>query len=212
MCYNSEVPRQVDHAERRRHVVEALWQVLRREGVHVVSVRSVAAEAGMSPSALRHYFASQDDLLGFALASVVERARTRVTALLPELHGLDGACRLLEELLPLDPVRREEMTVYLAFLDRAHAVPTLHAIRTEAETAVRAAVVRAIGLVAEAGALGAGRTPEGEAARLYPLLDGLALHGTAWPDRYPDHHLRAVVRSHLRELGSALPEAVPGDH
>ena len=47
---------------------------VRRDGVHEVSVRTVADEASTSPGALRHYFATQDELLGFALRAVVDRA------------------------------------------------------------------------------------------------------------------------------------------
>jgi AcrR family transcriptional regulator len=71
------VPRLVDHAARRQEIAEALWRVVRRDGVHEVSVRTVADEAGTSPGALRHYFASQDELLGFALRAVVDRAAAR---------------------------------------------------------------------------------------------------------------------------------------
>ena len=50
------MPRVVDHAVRRQELAEALWRVVRRDGVHEVSVRTVADEAGTSPGALRHYF------------------------------------------------------------------------------------------------------------------------------------------------------------
>jgi AcrR family transcriptional regulator len=197
------VPRQVDHAARRRELAEALWTVVRREGIHQVSVRSVAAAAGTSPSALRHYFATQDELLGFAMREMVERVRARLLPELPTLHGRDGALRILEELLPLDPERRDEVDVYLAFLNRSHADPALRAIRDDAEAQSRAAVRRAVTLLAEAGELGAGRAVEAEADRLYPLVDGLALHGSLWPERYPPAHLRSVLRAHLDQLTPA---------
>lgn len=197
------MPRQVDHAARRRELAEALWTVVRREGIHQVSVRSVAAAAGTSPSALRHYFATQDELLGFAMREMVERVRARLLPELPTLHGRDGALRILEELLPLDPERRDEVDVYLAFLNRSHADPALRAIRDDAEAQSRAAVRRAVTLLAEAGELGAGRAVEAEADRLYPLVDGLALHGSLWPERYPPAHLRSVLRAHLDQLTPA---------
>lgn len=190
----------MDHAVRRQDLAAALWRVVRDEGIHQVSVRSVAAAAGTSPSALRHYFATQDELLGFALEAMVARVRARLDPVLPTLRGRDGAERLLSELLPLDAERRDEVAIYLAFLVRAHADPRLAAIRDDAEAQSRRAVRYAIGLVAEAGGLRAGRDPEEEADRLYPMIDGLALHGALWPDRYPPAHLRAVLRAHLEEL------------
>jgi AcrR family transcriptional regulator len=194
------VPRVVDHAVRRQDLAAALWRVVRDEGIQQVSVRSVAAAAGTSPSALRHYFRTQDELLGFALQAMVARVRSRVDPMLPTLRGREGALRLLEQLLPMDAERRDEVAVYLAFLGRSLADPGLTAIRDDAEAQSRAAVRRAVELVAEAGALGPGRDVAAETDRFYPMMDGLALHGALWPDRYPPAHLHAVLEAHLEDL------------
>jgi AcrR family transcriptional regulator len=194
------VPREVDHDVRRRDLAEALWRVVRRDGIHAVSVRTVAAEAGTSPSALRHYFASQDELLGFALTAMVERVRDRLLPVLADLRGRAGAERVLEEMLPLDRTRRDEYEVYLAFLGRALADPRLRAIRDDAEAQSRAAVRHAVQLLADSGGLAGDRDPEVETDRLYPLIDGLALHGALFPHRYPPAHLRRVLATHLDGL------------
>ena len=194
------MPREVDHAVRRRDLAEALWRVVRRDGIHAVSVRTVAAEAGTSPSALRHYFATQDELLGFALTAMVDRVRDRLVPELPRLRGREGAERILEEMLPLDEGRRDEFAVYLAFIGRALPDPRLREIRDEAEAQERAAIRRAVQLLADAGGLAAGRDPEAETDRLYPLIDGLAIHGALFPGAYPPEHLSAVLAAHLDEL------------
>jgi len=194
------MPRIVDHAVRRAELAEALWQVVQTQGIHHVSVRSVAAQAGTSPSALRHYFATQEELLGFALQSVVDRVSARLLPLLPELRGRSGAVHILEQLLPLDDDRRNEVEVYLAFNVRAHRDPALRAIRDDAETASRLAVRHALQLLADDDALGAGQDPDALTDQTYPLVDGLALHGTLWPDRYRPAHLRRALADHLAQL------------
>lgn len=202
------MPRVVDHAARRAQLAEALWEVVRRQGIHQVSVRSVAAQAGTSPSALRHYFATQEELLGFALQSVVDRVAGRLMPRLPDLRGRSGALHILEQLLPLDADRRDEVEVYLAFNVRAHLDPGLRTIRDEAETASRRAVRHALRLLDDDDALGAGQDPESLTDQTYPLLDGLALHGTLWPDRYPPAHLRRALRDHLQQLTQPAPGQV----
>ena len=131
------------------------------------------------------------------------RAGTSPTArlgpVLPDLHGREGAQQLLEQLLPLDPDRRDETQVYLAFVVRAHLDPALRAIGDEAETWSRRAVRHTLGLLAEGGAL-AGCDLEVMTDQTYPLVDGLALHGTLWPDRYPPEHLRRALSGHLDAL------------
>jgi AcrR family transcriptional regulator len=194
------MPKQVDHPGRRTVVIEALWRVVRRAGIHAVSVRSVAAEAGMSPSAMRHYFSSQDDLLTFALEAVVERVTARLRAATEPLEGARGARFLLEQFLPLDDDRQAETEVYLAFIGRAQVEPRLRAIRDRTDADTRRAMLIALRLLDEGGALGTGRDPGQEADRLYALVDGLAMHGALMPDRYPPDRLRAVLATHLRDL------------
>jgi AcrR family transcriptional regulator len=197
------MPREVDKDARRRALAEALWRVVRRDGIHRISVRTVAAEAGTSPGALRHYFVSQDELAAFALQAVVDRVRTRITEHLPSLQGRDAAVYLLEQLLPLDDERREEMAVYLGFLGLPHSEGRLRAIRAMAESSTREAVTVALHILAGAGCLSPGRTADAEADRLYAMVDGLALHGTLWPERYPPQYSREVLRAHLSELAES---------
>ncbi len=185
------VPKLVDHDARRRAVADALLRVVRRDGIHAVSVRTVAAEAGTSPSALRHYFATQDELLAFAMLALLARTGDRVRSLLGNRTGPAGALSVLEEVLPVDDERRDEVQVWLAFVTRSLTEPSLRAIADEAEAAVRSAVEVAVGL--------AGGAPA-DVDPTYHLVDGLALHGTLWPHRYPPEHVRAVLVAHLAGL------------
>ena len=73
----------VDHEQRRSELAEAGWTVIRRDGLQRASVRNVAREAGWSMGSLRHYFATQSELLCFAMQLVADRARARVRALEP---------------------------------------------------------------------------------------------------------------------------------
>lgn len=189
------VPKQVDHAARRAELTAAVFRVVRAHGTHAVSVRSVAAEARTSPSALRHYFSTQDELLAAALQAVVERAAVRVRRHLGAGAGLPAARAVLAELLPLDDERRDEVAVQLAFTTRAHTDPALRTVRDDVEETVRAGVGLAVGLVTDL--LAPGTDPDEVAARTYHLVDGLALHGAMWPDRYPPEHQRAVLDAHL---------------
>ena len=194
------MPRQVDHAQRRSDIAQALWRVVLRDGVTATTVRGVAAAAGTSPSSLRHYFATQDELLGFALESLIERVERRLAPDIAALHGRAGALRILGEVLPLDEQRRAEVEVYLAFVGRAPANARLQKARDDVDAATRQAVSYALELLQASGELGEGRAPADEVQRTYPLLDGLALHGTLWPGRYPAAYLQRVLEAHLDEL------------
>lgn len=197
------MPRLVDHDARRREIAAALWRVVRRDGIDQVSVRTVAAEAGTSPGALRHYFASNDELAAFSLRAVVAAAETRLVGLLPGRTGRDAAVTLLEQYLPLDDERRDELAVWFGFLGRPPTAPALRRVREAAEARSREGVAVAVDHLAGVGAVHPGRDREACVAGLYPLVDGLALHGTLWPERYPPAHLRAVLARAVDDLASA---------
>jgi AcrR family transcriptional regulator len=194
------MPKLVDHEERRRELGEAVWRVIRRDGVDAASVRNVADEAGWSAGALRHYFNSQSELLAFAMQLVVDRVEDRVAALDRRAEPRRGVEQRLHELLPIDDERRAENEVWLAFTGRALVDPQLRARHEEVDEALRMACARALEELGNAGRLRPGLDTELEAERLHGLLDGLALHTAMRPERISSQRIRSVVARHLDSL------------
>ena len=128
MCYKALMPKLVDPDQRRSELAQAVWTVIRRDGLQRASVRNIAREAGLSMGSLRHYFASQSELLCFAMQLVGDRARARVAALEPAADPRRRAEQLLAELVPLDDERRAESEVWLAFTGHALVDPAQRAI------------------------------------------------------------------------------------
>jgi AcrR family transcriptional regulator len=106
------MPKVVDHEQRRRELADALWRIVAVHGPAGVSIRSVAAEAGWSPGALRHYFPTREELLLFAMDLSEARAVERITRLHerldPDLPLLERVAAYAEQLVPLDDERRAE--------------------------------------------------------------------------------------------------------
>jgi AcrR family transcriptional regulator len=195
------VPKIVDHEQRRRELAEAVWRVIRRNGVDGASVRTVAQEAGWSAGALRHYFKTQSELLGFAIELAAERIRERVAALELADDPRRAVEQLLSELLPLDDERRAENEVWLAFTARSLIDPELRARHAAIDDELRAACMRAVEMLG----LPPGRTRVVEAERLHAVLDGLALHGAMRPERLAPRRITAVLRRQLDELAGQAP-------
>src|SRR3546814_14018084 len=61
---SSDLP---DPTRRRAEIAEALVRVANRDGLHAVTMRSVAAEAGVSLRLVQYYFTSKEELLVGAL-------------------------------------------------------------------------------------------------------------------------------------------------
>ena len=196
------MPRLIDHDERREAFAEATWRVILRDGVGKVSVRTVAAEAGHSAGSLRHVFASQSELLVFALQLVVDRAEERVDALREVPDAVERVTAVAAQLLPLDGQRRAEMEVYLALFTAANADPDLRPARDVAHRSMRAGCRWMIEQLATAGLLDAEADRDLEARRLHALIDGLAAHvvyegadaDPQWAHRVLTGHLVALRR------------------
>jgi AcrR family transcriptional regulator len=194
------MPKVVDHEQRRRELGHAVWRVIRRDGVDGASVRTVAEEAGWSPGALRHYFATQSELLAFAMRLVVERIEGRIAALDRAADPRQAVEQVLHELLPLDGERRAENEVWLSFTARALIDPELRAEHNEVHDALRRACASALETLATDGPASAGPATALQAERLHALLDGLAVHTAVRPDLMPPEQIVAVMRLHLDAL------------
>jgi len=165
------MPRTIDLDERRRAVSGAAWRVLARDGLAALSVRNVAAEAGLAPSTVRYAFPTQAALREHALRLVFDDTAARIDALPDDLTGQRYAHAVLVELLPLDERRRVELEVYLALGTAALTDGGLRPAHDRVVDEMRdwcGLVLQAVGV------------PEGdvefETRRLHALVDGLAMH------------------------------------
>jgi len=175
------MPRQVDHDERRRHIVEALLRIAGTRGLDAVSLREVAQQAEVSMGAVQHYFATKDEMLAYALKhwldlSIHAGFTARVAARLSGRTGpRDVLSALAAEYLPYDDPSRFDARVALAFLARAAVDEALAAALVPAFAgfvATLRAVLAGAG-AAGSGAAGSGAAGSGEAQRLASMLDGL---------------------------------------
>ncbi|MBB4684254.1 TetR/AcrR family transcriptional regulator [Amycolatopsis jiangsuensis] len=198
----------VDGEQRRAHIADAVLRLAARDGLHAVSLRTVAAEAQLNIGSVRHYFESQHDLMRFAMRATIDRASARLLRHREEIAPLadcprdEVAGRLTElfaELLPLDELRRTEMTVLVEFLMAARAVPGLSDLAAEVSRGTVTLSRRILEALAGTGAFVA-RDPDVEAPRLAALLDGLAFRAVLQPEITTGEECLAVLRAHLAEL------------
>ena len=169
------MPKKVDHAERRRLIADALMRVAAEQGLEAVSLRHVAAAAGVSTGMVQHYFRTKDEMMAFAMAVVRERNEERITAAVAAL-GPDPEPRALLRtficgVLPLDEQSRAYGRVALAFLAYAAVRPAAAQALT-ADT--RTTVEFVAGLIRAAGPAVA--DPDAAAAGLLAAMEGLGVY------------------------------------
>lgn len=171
----------VSTPERRAALADALIGLIATRGIEAVSVREVAAAAGVSIGAVQYYFSTRSEMLAFAFAHAVQRTRDRLAAV--RLTGVPqrDVGTVLSELLPLDEHRRAEAAVHLAFASLAATTPELQVIQRGLLGDIRAELTVAVG--------GDGR----RAAMLLAVVDGLALHHVSAPGAQRPRELTATL-------------------
>ncbi|MER7400898.1 TetR/AcrR family transcriptional regulator [Streptomyces sp. NPDC000070] len=195
------MPRIADHAERRRQVVEAATRVIAARGTDGPTVAEVAAEAGVSVGLVQRYFPTKDEMLLLTFESLGARLAARLT----RAWEADGPARerlrrCLLELLPLDDERSAEMRVYVAFCGRAVGSAALRRVQVALHSAARADLASTIAHAQSQGEIPPGRDPAEEAALLWAMVDGLALHACADPAGLPPRTAERLVDRHLEGL------------
>ena len=73
------MPRQVDHRQSRTEIAYTVWAVIAEDGLDAVSMRRVAAEAGISLGRVQHYFTSKDELLRHTCQMVIDISASSFT-------------------------------------------------------------------------------------------------------------------------------------
>jgi DNA-binding transcriptional regulator YbjK len=197
------MPKVVDRDARRHHVVEALFRVVVRDGLQRASLRVVADEAALNIGSVRHYFADQQDLMRFAMTSMMERVSARIIARISQLGDVQSRSReeqiaiavdILSELLPLDQERRTEATVFLDFVTAARTNPAFADLAHKSADGTRRLIHRVLARLSPEGRL------DLETERLAALIDGLSLNGVLQPQLLDSVTMTAVLQRHVNEV------------
>ena len=197
------MPKVVNHDERRRELGIALLEVLAKDGIDGVSVRTVAAQAGWSRGVIEHYFPTRDDLLLYAYRLALHR---EYELAMKEPVGDDPLDRLLSVLiraLPIDVESSLDYRIFLGLLGRLADNPELAASLASDHAEYEARVVEATEAAIEAGAIRAAMPADALARYLTTYLDGLtvgcALRLTEADREGLDRRIRAFIEALTRE-------------
>lgn len=199
----------MDAVQRRQEVVDSVKRIVVADGLERVSLREVAAEAGLVVGSVRHYFASSSELLVHSFEAVVDGVLARLSSAATDVRTTVGEVgrRAAEEavvahvcqLLPLDEERAVDLCVWTEFRLAARTRPEFAATAERSHRAVAAAIGRQIrALDPDLGSEDLVR----EAERLLAAVEGLGLHAMLqgrWLDAQLCHD---VVRAQVSSIGT----------
>ncbi len=197
------MPRRIDAEARNAEIAAASLRVLERDGLSGLSVRGVAAEAGIATASLRRAFPTQHALREYCFERIEERVTARIAAL--DLTGRALVDELLAQLLPLDQERRSELVAHVQLGVFALTDSTLRPAAIRLSAALDRGCRTAIAILADAGQLDSSRDPTYEAQRLRAVLDGVAMYGLWSGEPLESSRMLDTLARHLDELGQPRP-------
>ena len=202
------MPRQADHQERRREIIEALWRVTERDGLTGVSFREVAAEAAVSVRRVQYYFGSKAQLLFAALLLLGERIVERGMAGMRASGPDPSPDALLRAALigaqPIDEESRTYLVLFFCFYIAALTDPALSGAVLSSQQWIHPFMADLIGKAQQRGETRDGIDPEKEAVLLLATNTGLSLgvlSGLLSPDQAIgtiDYRLAHIFRRAVR--------------
>ena len=194
------MPKIVDHDAQRVTFAEAAMRLIARHGIEGVTMRAVAAEAGLSYGSLFHYFESKDDLLMHAVRRLTSQQTNRVNEYESQYSGLKALEHLLcDDAIVNDSSRRSWM-VWLTFQYRValdDAFAELHA------DLVRGWLDRIRGLLGEAQAareVDQSIDIDTEAMAVWAYSSGVGQLGLLHPESMSPELQKQLISTYLDKL------------
>lgn len=189
-------------SERRAEIMAAVERILARGGVNAVTMRAVAAEAGVSLRLVQYYGSSKDQLLGATLDRLADKSieRWRARARRQEAGGsaLEHVRAFFDEALPTDQASQEFHRVGVSLEGLAITHP---AMAGQAYRKHLSGLADHLADVLLAGGLSAA-----DARRLALEVMGLA-HGVGtllMADQLTESEAQTLIQDYLERLGTRL--------
>ncbi|GAB2922207.1 TetR/AcrR family transcriptional regulator [Nonomuraea fastidiosa] len=198
------------HEERRAEIADAVLAIVAERGLGAVSLTEVAAQAGISPGRVQHYFPAKRQLLeaAFERGNALSAARIREKAG-SDLEAADPRLVLttvLTELVPYDAVTEAHMRVRQSFHAFAFAEESIAARMRVLYAGFHRQMADLIRRDQQAGRIDPGLDPHGTALSLVALAEGLAAYVLTGVTPGPvarDRVLAAIAELYSPERGGA---------
>ncbi|WP_316519960.1 TetR/AcrR family transcriptional regulator [Kitasatospora brasiliensis] len=174
------MPKLVDHEERRAHIIDALLRSATNSGLHAVTMRSVAVEAGVSVRLVQYYFDTKEQLLLAAMERLATRMGERVQRRVRARGGATDPRGIIEavllEAVPTDEESRAFHLIYTEYAVLSVTDPGLGGQQfLAAPSEMEAFLAAQLTAAQRDGAAAPGLDPHQEAVVLLAVSAGLGL-------------------------------------
>ena len=194
------MPKIVDHDVQRAKFAEAAMSLIAQHGLEGVTMRAVAAEAGLSYGSLFHYFSSKDELLMHAVRHSNTLQANRINKFTSQYSGLKALERLLCDDAIINDSSRDEWLVWLTFLCKAALQKSFAKTYAELIDGWQATIAELLEDAQQDGEIREDLDVTLEAMALWAHSAGISQLSLLHPDLLPVAKQRQLIAAYLKKL------------
>lgn len=189
-----------NHQERRDAIALAAAELIAARGLEQVTLRSLAAELGVTTGVLTHYFPSKDALLRHTKDVAFDRSFARARAAADGPRGMARVHAVVEAALPLDRDRRTQWRLLVAFFGSAMGAPALRRVQERRMGRWYALYRDVVTPLRESGEIPPDADVDSMAKAIALFVEGLSIHVVMTAPAVSPDWQRAFAREHIRRI------------
>jgi DNA-binding transcriptional regulator YbjK len=194
------MPKIVDHDAQRAKFAEAAMSLIAQHGLEGVTMRAVAAEAGLSYGSLFHYFSSKDELLMHAVRHSTTLQTNRINRFTSRYSGLKALEHLLCDDVIINESSRDDWMVWLTFLYKAALQKSFAKTYAELIDGWQARIASLLKDAQQSKEIREDLDVGFEAMALWAYSAGISQLSLLHPDLLPVAQQRRLISSYLDKL------------
>ena len=194
------MPKIVDHDVQRVKFAEAAMSLIAQHGLEGVTMRAVAAEAGLSYGSLFHYFSSKDELLMHAVRHSTTLQSKRIKAFTSKYSGLKALEHLLCDDAIITESTRDDWMVWLTFLYKAALQESFATAYAEMIDGWQGRIAGLLEDAKQASEIRQELDVEFEATAIWAYSAGVGQLGLLHPNLLPVQVQKQLISSYLDKL------------
>jgi AcrR family transcriptional regulator len=194
------MPKIVDHDVQRERFSKAAMSLIARHGLEGVTMRAVAAEAGLSYGSLFHYFESKDDLLMYSVRHSMSLQTTRVNEYSSQFSGLKALEHLLCDDAIINESSRDSWMVWMTFLYKATLQESFAELNAELVEGWIGRIAQLLNDAQQTGEIRDTLDIDTEALAVWAYSAGIGQLGLLHPEWLPAKKQKELISVYLDKL------------
>lgn len=194
------MPKLIDHQARKKVVAQAVWKLLNERGVSAITVRNVAAEAGITTGSLRHSFDNRIQLLTYALDLIGQETEASMEAVSVKGQDVLNTVKILEHFIPITPRSQAISRITLGMVAELRSIPGIKDISVAGLERIRSYFYDMLVHLDDAGQIKTGVDLRVQASKLTMLSYGLSTKAIIGGKGSSPVNISRIFRSCMNEL------------